>query len=175
MRPGRAMLAAAAAMAGAGGAGAAEAADWRAMWTSHHDIVFVDADSVRRRADGTVRFQAQHRLAENASNSDFGYDRIDLAVAGRCAAAGEDAPRARTSRSYSYRGRRVAAPGWRDDDVADDAGWIAAMVCQGTIGRRSFADPGAAMTEYAEHDSLERLAAFVTAEAELTGTVVQGF
>jgi hypothetical protein len=169
------MLAAAAIAAGSGSAAAAEAADWRAVAMSHHDVVFIDADSVRRSGDGTIRFEAQHRLAENPSNSDFGYDRIDVEVSGRCGAPGDEPPPATTRRSYSYRGRGVAAPAWRQAGVAEDAAWIAAMVCEGTIGRRSFGDPAAAMAEYDEHDSLERLAASVSAEAELTGTVVQGF
>lgn len=157
------------------GAGEARAEDWRAMWTSHHDLVFLDADSVRRRPDGRIAFRARHRLAESDSNRDFGYDRIDLGVSGRCGPDMAEAPPASSRRAYSLRGRRVAAPGWRDEDVASDAGWIAIMVCNGTIGHRSFADLDAPMAEYAEHRTLERLAAYRSPEVELTGTVVQGF
>jgi hypothetical protein len=145
------------------------------MWTSHHDIVFLDADSVRRRPDGRIVFLARHRLAENESNRDFGYDRIDLAVSGRCGPDMAEAPPASSRRAYFHRGRPVAAPDWRDEDVASDAGWIAIMVCNGTIGHRSFTDLDAAMAEYSEHDTLERLAAYRSSEVELTGTVVQGF
>ncbi|MEA3016638.1 MAG: hypothetical protein QOI38_1360 [Sphingomonadales bacterium] len=157
------------------GAGEARAEDWRAMDTSNHEVVFVDADSVRRRDDGRIAFRARHRVAENPSNRDFGYDRIDVAVSGRCGPDMADGPPASSRRSYFLRGRPVAAPDWREEDVAEDIGWIAIMVCRGTIGHRSFADLDAAMAEYAGHDTLERLAAYVSPEVELTGTVVQGF
>jgi hypothetical protein len=157
------------------GAGEARAEDWRAMDTSNHEVVFVDADSVRRRDDGRIAFRARHRVAENPSNRDFGYDRIDVAVSGVCGPDMADRPPASSRRSYFLRGRRVAAPDWREEEVAEDIGWIAIMVCRGTIGHRSFADLDAAMAEYAGHDTLERLAAYVSPEVELTGTVVQGF
>ena len=157
------------------GADEARAEDWRAMWTSHHDIVFVDADSVRRRADGRIAFRARHRLGENDSNRDFGYDRIDVAVSGRCTPEMADGRPAASRRAYFLRGRPVATPDWRDEEVGQDAGWIAIMVCNGTIGHRSFSDLDAAMAEYAGHDTLERLAAYRSPEVELTGRVVQGF
>jgi hypothetical protein len=157
------------------GADGARAEDWRAMDTRNHEVVFVDADSVRRRDDGRIAFRARHRLAESDSNRDFGYDRIDVTVSGRCTPNMADGPPASSRRAYSLRGRRVAAPDWREEDAADDIGWIAIMVCNGRIGHRRFADLDAAMAEYAEHDTLERLAAYQSPEVELTGTVVQGF
>lgn len=155
--------------------GEARAEDWRAVSLSHHDVVFIDADSVRRRPDGRIAFRARHRLAENASNRDFGYDRIDLAVSGRCAPGSDEAPPATSTRSYFLRGRGIGRVDWREAGVADDSASLTGAVCHGLIGYRSFADLEPAMTEYGDHDSLERLAASVSEETELTGTVVQGF
>lgn len=159
----------------ASGGGRAQAEDWRAVSTSHQDVVFVDSDSVRRTANGRIAFRARHRLNENDSNGDFGYDRIDLAVEGRCTERGEDPAPASSRRSYRLKGRPIPAIGWRDEDVADDAGILIAYLCDGRIGHRRFADPDSAMAEYREHASLERLAAHVTGEVDLVGTVVQGW
>jgi hypothetical protein len=157
------------------GAGEVRADDWRAVSTSHHDVVFVDADSVRRTAEGRISFLARHRLDENDSNRDFGYDRIDVAVEGRCADPGQDRPPASSRRSYRLKGRPVAAQDWREEDLIEYAGDLAADICDGRIGDRRFADLDSAMAEYREHDSLERLAAHVTGELDLVGTVVQGW
>lgn len=156
-------------------ASSAQAEDWRAVSTSHHDLVFVDADSVRRQSDGRVSFHARHRLAENESNRDFGYDRIDLAVTGRCPARGSGLPPMRSVRKYFLRNKAIAAQGWREEDLVEDIPLLAATICRGFIGHRSLADLDRAMSEYREHDSLERLAASVTGEIELTGIVVQGW
>lgn len=160
-------------------AGSAQAGDWRAVSLSHHDVVFVDADSVRRQLDGRIEFRARHRLAENDSNRDFGYNRIDLTVRSRCRAGsadpGGDPPPASSARKYFLGDRPVAAPDWRDEEVVEDAGALAQTICRGLIGYRPWAELGEAMAEYARHDSLERLAAYVTDEAELSGIVVQGF
>lgn len=158
----------------AAGAGEAKAEDWRAASTSHHDVVFVDADSVRRQPDGRIAFRARHRLDENDSNRDFGYDRIDVAVTSRCKGRGSDLPTS-SVRKYFLRNKAVAAQGWRDEDVVEDAAELATTICRGFIGYRRFADLDRAMSEYREHDSLERLAAYVTGEMELTGIVVQGW
>ncbi|MGA9582548.1 MAG: hypothetical protein WBR13_11345 [Allosphingosinicella sp.] len=157
-------------------AGEAQAEDWRALTNSHHDIVFVDADSVRREADGRIAFRTRHRLAENDSNRDFGYDRIDVAVAGRCerSADGQPVP-AVGRRTYRLQGRPIPVQSWREEGLNGDLGGIAADMCDGRIGHRRFVDLDSAMAEYAEHDSLERLAAHVTGEVELVGTVVQGW
>lgn len=156
-------------------AGEADAEDWRAVSESHHDVVFVDADSVAREADGRIAFRARHRLAENDSNRDFGYDRIDLAVTGRCSAGGGDPPPASGTRKYFLRGRPVAARDWREEGLADDLPGLARAVCRGALGYRRLADLDSAMAEYGDHNSLERLAAWITGETELTGLVVQGF
>ncbi|HEX8623830.1 MAG TPA: hypothetical protein VF782_01995 [Allosphingosinicella sp.] len=157
------------------GAEAAQAENWRAVSLSSHDVVFVDADSVRRQSDGRIAFRARHRLAENDSNRDFGYNRIDLAVRSRCGAASAVPPPASSVRKYFLAHRPVAAVGWRDEEVVEDAASLAQTVCRGLIGFRSWADLDDAMIEYGRHDSLERLAAYVTGESELTGIVVQGF
>jgi hypothetical protein len=157
-------------------AGPAKAEDWRAASLSHHDVVFVDADSVRRRPDGRIAFRARHRLDENDSNRDFGYDRIDLAVNARCQDRSSDRPPPASSvRKYFLRNKAVAPQGWREAEVAEDAAEVAETVCRGLIGYRSFADLDRAMAEYGEHNSFERLAASVTGEIELTGIVVQGW
>lgn len=155
--------------------GSARAEDWRAASLSGHDVVFVDADSVRRRPDGRIAFRARHRLAENDSNRDFGYSRIDLSVRSRCSAGSADPPPASTVRKYFLADRPVAAPDWRDEEVVEDAASLARTVCRGLIGHRAWADLDEAMTLYGRHDSLEWLAAYVTGESELTGIVVQGF
>jgi len=156
-------------------AGTARAEDWRAVSTSGHDIVFVDSDSVRRGSDGRIAFRARHRLAENGSNRDFGYTRIDLNVKSRCRGESADPPPTSSVRKYFLADRPVAAVGWRDEEVVEDAASLARTLCRGLIGYRRFADLDEAMAEYGRHDSLERLAAYVTAESELTGLVVQGF
>lgn len=154
----------------------ARAEDWRAVSNSHHDIVFVDADSVRREADGRIAFRARHRLAENDSNRDFGYDRIDVAVAGRCERTPDGQPvPAAGRRTYRLRGRPIPVQSWREEGLNDDLGGIAADICEGRIGHRRFVDLDSAMAEYGKHDSLERLAAHVTDEVELVGTVIQGW
>jgi hypothetical protein len=158
------------------GAGAARAEDWRAVRTSHHDVVFVDADSVQRHFDGRIAFRTRHRLAQNDSNRDFGYDRIDVAVAGRCGRSPDGQPLpAAGRRTYHLRGRPIAVVEWREEELVDDLGGIAADLCDGMIGHRRIVDLDQAMAEYADHDSLERLAAHVTGEVELVGTVVQGW
>lgn len=157
------------------GAGGAQAQDWRAVSTSHHDVVFVDSASVRRDLDGRISFRARHRLAENDSNRDFGYDRIDVAVTGGCRPDGADRPTAGSVRRYFLRGRPIAPPDWREEDLAEDMAGLVDTVCRGLIGHRRFAGLDSAMAEYGEHDSLERLAAHVGREVELTGTVIQGF
>lgn len=158
------------------GAGRAQAEDWRVVTTSHHDVVFVDVDSVRRHPDGRIVFRARHRLAENDSNRDFGYDRIDVAVEGRCERSPDGQPvPASGRRSYHLRGRPIAAREWREEGLSDDLGGIAFDLCDGQVGHRRFVDLDKAMAEYAEHDSLERLAAHVTGEVDLVGTVVQGW
>lgn len=157
-------------------AGAARAEDWRVVSTSHHDLVFVDVDSVERLADGRIAFRARHRLDENDSNRDFGYDRIDVAVEGRCARSPDGQPvPAAGRRSYRLKGRRVPAQDWREEGLNEDLGGIAADVCAGWIGHRKFVDLDRAMAEYAGHDSLERMAAHVTGEVDLVGAVVQGW
>lgn len=157
-------------------AGSARAEDWRAVTTSHHDVVFVDVDSVRRHFDGGIEFRTRHRLARNDSNRDFGYDRIDVAVAGRCGRAPDGQPLpAAGRRTYHLRGRLIPVVEWREEDLVDDLGGIAADICDGEVGHRRFTDLDRAMAEYAEHDSVERLAAHVTGEVELVGTVVQGW
>jgi hypothetical protein len=158
------------------GAGPAQAEDWRMLTVSHHDLVFVDVDSVRRHMDGRIAFRARHRLAENDSNRDFGYDRIDIAVEGRCERSQDGQPVPATGRrTYHLRGRPIPVRQWREEGLNDDLGGVAAEICAGRIGHRRFADFDKAMAEYAEHDSLERLAAHVTGELELVGTVVQGW
>lgn len=157
------------------GAGPAKAEDWRAVSTSHQDVVFVDADSVRRQSDGRIAFRARHRLDENDSNRDFGYDRIDLAVTGRCQARDPDLPPAASVRRYFLGGRAVAALDWREEDLVEDGARLVARICRGLIGYRRFDDLDRAMAEFGEHGSLERLAAYVTGETELTGIVVQGW
>jgi hypothetical protein len=158
------------------GAGSARAEDWRVVTTSHHDLVFVDVDSVRRHPDGRIAFRARHRLAENDSNRDFGYDRIDVAVEGRCERSPDGQPvPAAGRRTYHLRGRPIPARGWREEGLNDDLGGIAFDLCDGQVGHRRFVDLDKAMAEYAEHDSLERLAAHVTGEVDLVGTVVQGW
>jgi hypothetical protein len=154
----------------------ARAEDWRAVTISHHDLVFVDVDSVRRSADGRIAFRARHRLAENESNRDFGYDRIDVAVQGRCERSPDGQPvPAAGRRTYHLRGRPIPVVAWREEGLTDDLGGIAADICDGQVGHRRFADLDEAMAEYAGHDSLERLAAHVTGEVDLVGTVVQGW
>lgn len=160
----------------AAAAGEAQAEDWRAVTNSHHDIVFVDADSVRRESDGRIAFSARHRLAENDSNRDFGYDRIDIAVEGRCERTPDGQPvPAAGRRTYRLQGRPIPVQQWREEGLNGDLGGIAADICDGRIGHRRFVDLDSAMAEYADHDSLERLAAHVTGEVELVGTVVQGW
>ncbi|MET1113237.1 MAG: hypothetical protein ABWX67_17095 [Allosphingosinicella sp.] len=156
-------------------AGTARAEDWRAVSTSHHDVVFVDSDSVRRQPDGRIVFRARHRLGENESNRDFGYDRIDLAVTGRCKDRASGARPVSGVRKYFLRNKAVAAPDWREEDLADEGAELVETICRGFIGHRRFADLDRAMSEYGEHDSLERLAASVTGETELIGVVVQGW
>lgn len=157
-------------------AASAEAEDWRVLATSHHDVVFVDSDSVSRQFDGRIAFRARHRLAENDSNRDFGYDRIDVAVEGRCERSPDGQPVPATGRrTYYLRGRPAPILGWRDEELSDDLGGIAFDLCRGRVGHRRFADLDKAMAEYAEHDSLERLAAHVTGEVDLVGTVFQGW
>ncbi|HEX8574640.1 MAG TPA: hypothetical protein VF759_18015 [Allosphingosinicella sp.] len=158
------------------GAGQARAEDWRALANSHHDVVFVDVDSVRRHLDGRIQFRSRHRLAENDSNRDFGYDRIDVSVEGRCErdADGQPMPAA-GRRTYHLRGRPIPVAEWREEGLNDDLGSIAYALCRGRVGHRRFADLDKAMAEYAGHDSLERLAAHVTGEVDLVGTVVQGW
>lgn len=157
-------------------AGEAKGEDWRAVTVSHHDIVFVDVDSVRRQWDGRIAFRSRHRLADNESNRDFGYDRIDVAVEGRCERTPDGQPvPAAGRRTYHLRGRPIPVRDWREEGLNDDLGAIAAAVCDGQVGHRRFADLDKAMAEYAGHYSLERLAAHVTPEADLVGTVVQGF
>ena len=158
------------------GAGSAQAEDWRAVTTSHHDLVFVDADSVRRTFDGRIAFRSRHRLAENESNRDFGYDRIDVAVEGRCERDSDGQPVSATGpRTYHLRGRPIPIRDWREEGLNDDLGGIAYALCRGRVGHRRFVDLDKAMAEYAEHDSVERLAAHVTGEVDLVGTVVQGW
>lgn len=158
------------------GAGQDKAEDWRAVTNSHHDVVFVDADSVRRTADGRIAFRARHLLDRNDSNRDFGYDRIDVAVEGRCERDSDGQPVPATGRrTYHLRGRAIPVVEWREEGLNDDLGAIAFELCDGQVGHRRFADLDKAMAEYAEHDSLERLAAHVTGEVELVGTVVQGW
>jgi hypothetical protein len=160
----------------AGGASGVKAEDWRAASLSHHDVVFVDADSVRRRPDGRIAFRARHRLDENDSNRDFGYDRIDLAVDARCQDRSSGRPPPASSvRKYFLRNKAVAPQGWREPGVTEDAAEVAETVCRGLLGYRSFADVDSAMAEFGRHNSFERLAAFVTGEIELTGIVVQGW
>lgn len=153
----------------------AKAEDWRAVSTSHHDVVFVDSDSVRRQPDGRIAFRARHRLAENESNRDFGYDRIDVPVEGRCAGPEDEPGPAVSRRSYRLKGRPIPARDWREEDIAEDAAHFVADICNGMIGHRRFADLDSAMAEYDEHGSLARLAAHVTGEVDLVGTVVQGW
>lgn len=157
-------------------AGSAQAEDWRAVTTSHHDLVFVDVDSVQRQFDGRIRFRSRHRLAENESNRDFGYDRIDVSVEGRCERDSDGQPVPATGRrTYHLRGRPIPVREWREEGLDEDLGGIAFALCDGRVGHRRFLDLDKAMAEYAEHDSVERLAAHVTAEVDLVGTVVQGW
>lgn len=153
----------------------AKAEDWRSASLSHHDVVFVDSDSVRRRPDGRIAFRARHRLNENDSNRDFGYDRIDLAVTARCPRPDAGPTPASSVRKYFLHNQAVAAQSWREPDVAEDAADLAETVCRGLVGYRSWTDLDQAMSEYRGHNSFERLAAFVTGEMELTGIVVQGW
>jgi hypothetical protein len=154
----------------------AKAEDWRAVTMSHHDVVFIDVDSVRRQLDGRITFRARHRLAENESNRDFGYDRIDIVVEGRCERSPDGQPvPAAGRRTYHLRGRPIPIQEWREEGLSDDLGGIAAELCDGRVGHRRFADLDKAMAEYGEHDSLERLAAHVTGEVDLVGTVAQGW
>lgn len=157
-------------------AGEARAEDWRAVTLSHHDVVFVDVDSVWRHPDGRIQFRSRHRLAENDSNRDFGYDRIDVAVEGRCSRDSDGQPvPAAGRRTYHHRGRPIPVVEWREEGLNDDLGAIALDLCDGQVGRRRFVDLDKAMAEYAGHGSLERLAAHVTGELDLVGTVVQGW
>lgn len=158
------------------GAGQAKAEDWRAVTSSHHDVVFVDADSVRRTADGRIAFRARHLLDRNDSNRDFGYDRIDVEVAGRCERTPDGQPvTAVGRRTYRLGGRPIPVVEWREEGLNEDLGGIAANICDGLIGHRRFTDLDSAMAEYRKHDSIERLAAHISGETELTGIVVQGF
>ena len=157
-------------------AGTARAEDWRVMPVSGHDFSFVDADSIVRRADGGLSYRGLMRLDENGSNSDFGYDRIDLDVRTSCAppAEGED-PAATSRRTYSYRGRRVAEPDWKAVEVVTDISWVADQLCRGVIGSRKIASIEDAMRTRGDYGSPDAMAAFESDEVQLTGTVVQGF
>jgi hypothetical protein len=161
----------AAALFAFGGAQAA-AADWRAV-TGGHNVGFVDADSVERGADGRISFSGRFMLGENNPSGDLGYDRYDARVTGDCS-GGEEA-RMQSRRTFFFRGKTVAAPDWIEEDAEADVAAMARELCGGVIGYRSFATLEAAMTEYKDHRSVERLAAYVSDEVELTGTVVQGF
>lgn len=159
----------------AAGAGPAAAQDWRAMPVHGHDLGFIDADSVVRRG-GTIRFRAQLRLDENPSNSDFGYDRVDLRVTGRCAQLRADPDALVTAeRLYSRRGRRVAEPGFMAGRSVEEATSLADLVCSGIVGARGFASVEAAMATPGGREAPDLMAAYRSDEVELTGTVVQGF
>jgi hypothetical protein len=163
-------------LAGLGMAWAAEAkaSDWRAMPVPDRDVGFVDADSVRRSADGTIRFQARFLLGEDNPSGDLGYDRWDTRASARCVAGGEPTT-VRASRTFSLRGAPSTVGAWKIADANRSTFAMAEDLCGGLIGYRSFGTPEAAMGEYARHRSAEQLSAYLSEEVELTGTVVQGF
>lgn len=155
-------------------AGPAMAADWRAMPTYGRDLGFVDADSVRRTPSGGISFKARFLLADPNPSGDYGYDSHEFDATADCEAAGEEM-RVRAKRSFRFRGKPATPEGWIVEEAQGDSAALADALCRGEIGQRSFAMPEDGQTEYRETNSVERLMAYVSPEAELAGTVVQGF
>lgn len=155
---------------------AAAARDWRVMPDiGGHDIAFVDADTVVRGSDDRLSFRGQLRLNESPSNSDFGYDRVDLRVDTVCGVTSGRAGASRVRRRYSYRGRPVPEPEWQAEDMVENVGWMADQICRGVIGPVRFASVEAAMATSERGGSDGPMAEYVSQEVELVGTVVQGF
>ena len=166
----RAVLAAVALMS----AGPAMAADWRAMPIYGRDLGFVDADSVRREPSGRISFRARFLLADPNPSGDYEYDSHDLDAKGVCAWTG--GPTTVTGkRRFTFQGKSATPEGWIVEESQAEATALTDALCRGQIGLRSFARPEDGQTEYRETHAQERLMAYVTPEAELTGTVVQGF
>lgn len=166
----RAVLAAVALMS----AGPAMAADWRAMPIHGRDLGFVDADSVRRSASGRISFKARFLLADPNPSGDYEYDAHDLAAEGVCASSGGETT-VSGKRRFLFRGKAATPDDWIVEESQADAAAMTEALCRGEIGQRSFASPEDARAEYRDTNSVERLMAWVSPEAELTGTVVQGF
>lgn len=155
---------------------AAAARDWRVMPDiGGHDSAFVDAESVVRRSDGRLRFRGQLRLNEGPSNSDFGYDRVDLQVDTICGVTSGRGGTSQVRRRYSYRGRPVPEPGWQAEEMVENVGWMADQICRGVIGPVRFASVDAAMASGEREGFDGPMAEYVSPEVELVGTVVQGF
>ena len=158
------------------GAWPVHAADWRAMPHYGRDVAFVDADSVRRKADGTIGFEARFLLGEDNPSGDFGYDRHNLTATARCGQDKAESVRdLQTKRTFLFRGSAASPDNWIVEEAEGAAGGLAGNLCRGLIGYRSFATPEDGLAEYKQSHSVEQLMASVSAEAELTGTVVQGF
>jgi len=159
------------------GAAAARAEDWRGSGVFQHDLAFVDADSIVRPGNGTIRLRAQMRLADVANVGKRGYDRVDLRLVGRCPASpSEDPVLIRLDRRYLRTGRRVAEPRGAAEQVRADAGYMIATLCHGQIGRRGFAGIEAAVASGEGGHALPPTEIrWRSEQVELTGTVVQGF
>ena len=152
--------------------GAAHAADWRAMPWPDASLGLVDADSIRRTASGRISFTAHGFNTDPETIRENGFDRYSVHLDARC----RDTDAARGKVTYYLDGRKVkprrGASGYRPRHRGS---LIAANLCDGDIGMRSFASPEAAVAEFAQHNDPERLSGYVSPEVELTGRVVQGF
>ena len=155
-------------------AGPAMAADWRAMPVYGRDLGFVDADSVTRTASGRIRFKARFLLADPNPSGDYEYDAHDFDAEGVCA-WGDRETIVSGTRRFQFRGKAATPDGWIVEEAQEEATALTGALCRGEIGQRSFVRLEDGQAEYRETNSVERLMAHVSPEAELTGTVVQGF
>jgi hypothetical protein len=159
----------------------ARAEDWRVVPGISDHFMYVDADSIERRADGRIAFRAVMRPEQAGAGG--GYDRVDLAVRTQCGDealdSDDDAVRAaalgRAARLTVLRGgRRVTASAEAAESIREQSGWLIGQVCRGELAGRRIATVEALMQVSGRIFSPSS-GNYESAEVELTGIAVQGF
>lgn len=148
----------------------AGAAEWRAVTWPDNKIAFVNADTVRRHADGRIRFAAEVYTIDPALARAEGFDHVSLKASGRC----NDSNHRIEARAAYFRLGKAVKP--KAAQREHRASMIAFALCKGYLGQRAFVSPDAALEEHRLGGGpLQRLGDYRSEEVELTGTAVQGF
>jgi hypothetical protein len=146
------------------------AAEWRAVTWPDNKIAFVNADTVRRHADGRIRFAAEVYTIDPALARAEGFDQVSMKASGRC---NDPNGRIEARAAYFRAGKAVKPKAARREHRAS---LIAFALCKGYLGQRAFFSPDAALQEHRlSGGPLQRLGDYRSKEVELTGTAVQGF